>query len=359
MQYLCEALYGGNHRLFAQQLGAKPYRFRDALAGEYSFWLPVLSRVVQCGLANAEWLFCGTGPIRPDATPIAPPALLASSIVSGHPHFNTNAVQYELARPAVPVSIPATSEPLPPSTDFAAARCVHSARSLNRPVLLYLGHDAIAEGVGPLVNTMLTKGYVTGVALSSAAAMRDFELAFFGGRVSQSDRLHEFSELNAAALRSATNGMSYGEVLGRWSFPRGTHREQSVLARAYELHIPATVHLAMGDSMHHFFPAKYGAELGAALGAASYVDTLVFAEEVGQLHGDSPGGVFLFADEGEHCARLFNNACEAHKTDRPQGCVPIRFPIRREYRHTFPALLNACDAVYDGTADDVGRIRRQ
>lgn len=357
MKYLCEFAFGGNVSAFGKRLGVKKYRFRDALAGEHSFGMPILLRVVKLGFARAEWLFCGTGPMQPaeDAT-AAPPLELATDVVSSHPHFDTFQVQYELPRSA---PIPTIAEVSPSEDDIVRARLIHAARSSSKPVVLFLGHAAIAENVGPLVNTMLEKGYITGVALSSAAAMRDFERAVLGGRSSHDDRLRELAPLNVAALRAAASGMGYGEALGRWSFPLASNRAASVLARAYELQRPATVHLTLGDSMHHLFPATHAATLGAALGAASYVDMLIFAAEARQMAG-TPSGILISADEGAQSNRLFSNVLSAYQTDWPPlGDEANQITIGREYRHTFPALLSACDAVYDGTADDVRRMRRK
>ena len=357
MNYLCEFAFGGNISAFGKRVGVQKYRFRDALAGEHSFGMPVLLRVVKLGFARAEWLFCGTGPMQPAEDPAAaPPLTLATDIVSSHQHLDTFQVQYALPRAA---PIPTIADVPPGKDDIARARLIHAARSANKPVVLFLGHAVIAENVGPLVNTMLEKGYITGVALSSAAAMRDFERAILGGRSSHDDRLRELAPLNVAALRAAASGMGYGEALGRWSFPLSSNRSASVLARAYELQRPATVHLTLGDSMHHLFPATHAATLGAALGAASYVDMLVFAAEVRQMAG-SPGGIFIAADDGAQSTRLFNNVLAAYQTDRSlPSDAAIQITIGREYRHTFPALLSACDAVYDGTADDVRRMRRK
>lgn len=358
MQYLCDLHFGGNISSFAKQLRVKAYRLRDMLDGEHSFNLPLLTRVVQMGLVNAEWLLCGTGPVRPaDSLDREPSLSLPSQIVSSHACLNTVEVQYEQIRPP---EVPTLAQVDYDDDSLLYARVIHRARSANMPVVLFLGHDAIAENAGPIVATMLTKGYLTGVALSSAAAMRDFERAIFGGRASQSDRLPALAELNRAAVLGAQGGMGYGEVLGRWAFPQTARREASVLATAYELALPATIHVALGDSMPHFFPAAHAAELGAALGAVSYVDMLVFADEVRQMVG-APSGVFIAADGGAQSKRLFANALAAvESNDRTRfKNDSTLISIGREYRLTFPALLTACDAVYDGSADDGRRMRRK
>lgn len=358
MKYLCEHQFGGNISVFARQLGVRTDRMRDMLEGEHSFQFPVLMRVVQRGLLNAEWLLCGTGPIAPCALEARdPPISLPHELTSTHSRLNTLEVQYETARTPEP---PPLADALCDETALFQARKIHRARSHNRPVVLFLGHGPVAENAGPVVCAMLRRGYLTGVALSSAAALRDLERALFGGRASQSDRLLELGVLNRTALLGAQGGTGYGEALGRWAFPPEAQRAASVLATAYELNLPCTVHLALGDSMNHFFPASHAAELGAALGAASYVDMLIFADEVRQMAGKPPG-IFMAADAGEHGTRLFLNALAAvESNDRTRFEDDATWMgISGESRLTFPALLSACDAVYDGSADDGRRLGRK
>ena len=358
MKYLCELKFGGNIPVFARQLGVRTDRMRDMLEGEHSFQFPVLMRVVQRGLLNAEWLLCGTGPIAPEERhPTSPALFLPSGFSSTHTYLNTVEVQYE--RPRRPKLLPA----FVPTTQLTTAaisqaRLIHKARSHKRPVVLFLGETLLTAGFGPAVCEMLRKQYVTGIALSSAAALRDLELSIFGGRASQDDRLSELAALNSAALLSAQSGMGYGEALGRWAFTPTTRRKTSVVATAYELNLPCTVHLALGDSAPHFFPAKGGAELGAALGAASYVDMLVFADQVRQMI-EEPGGCFIAADAGAHGRLLFKNALAAvASNDRVQRSDHIGLiSFDADLIQTFPALLAACNAVYDGSVDDAKRKR--
>jgi len=356
IQFLVEYVYGGNVRAFALKIGVNPSYFYDWLRAKRVPQVGTLTRMVKLGIVHAEWLLCGSGPIRPGEPGEVEAAAFADQINTAHDYFDTSELHYEQRRRARTAAV---FEGAPDEAAWLHARVIHRARSHNMPVVLFLGQKAIAENAGPCVVEMMKKSYITGVALSSAAAMRDVERAMFGGLASHSDRLPALGDLNAAAMRAARLGAGYGEILGRWSFDKQSRRRTSVLAQAHELGIPATVHLALGDSMHHFFPAKHGAELGAALGAASYVDMLIFAAEMKELRG-TPSGVFLSADRGEHSARLFANALAAHETDlESPGDDATQISMSGEYRHTFPALLTACDAVYDGSADDGRRMRRQ
>src|SRR5262249_9578873 len=73
-----------------------------------------------------------------------------------------------------------------------------------------------------------------------------------------------------------------GEALGRAveesAFP---HKGVSVLAAAYRLRVPLTVHVGIGYDILHEHPNCDG----AALGATSYQDFLVFTESVTRLEG--------------------------------------------------------------------------
>lgn len=356
IQYLCERHFGGNIGAFARAVKIHRETASDILRGKTTPQMLVLIKLIRSRLVNAEWLLCGTGPISPDELGESPHFELAREINSSHAFLDSAAVQFALPRPVQ------ASPPLAPGklTEDALlqARVIHQARSHRKPVVIFLGRAAIEQNIGPVVVQLLRKGYVTGVALSSAAAALDFEQALFGGCAAHNSRRVELAELNRAAVRGAQAGLGYGEALGRWSFPASSQRDQSVIAAAYELNVPATIHLTLGDAPAHFFPANNAAELGAALGAVSYVDMLIFAEEIRQMAG-TPSGVFLAADIGGHSAQLFANVLEALHSDKETHIDDSTLSvIGGEYRHTFPALLTACDAVYDGSADDK-RMRRK
>jgi hypothetical protein len=79
---------------------------------------------------------------------------------------------------------------------------------------------------------------------------------------------------------------------------------------------------------------------------------MVFTQQLLHFNG-SPGGVFLDADNSGQCARMFSHAMTVVQrvSKEPIDNYSTR-TISGEYRRTFPALLQACDAVYDGTAAD-------
>jgi hypothetical protein len=333
---------------------------RRSLAARSALMRPAaLAKLVSGGFVNAEWLLCGTGPMRPTESPEALSArvTLPVKFASSFPTFCSSDTVFETPAALEPTStddIWAVTDTEPLDTVFlrSVARAVHQARSADKPVILALGQEAIYDEVGPVVAELLRRGYVTGLAFTSSAAAADLELAMFGGQVAETGLLQKLTEMHTAARLAASHGLGYGEALGRWAYQPESNRAASALSVAYELNLPVTVHAAIGESAVDFLPAKHGAEIGAAIGAASYVDLLVFTQEL-LLFSGNPGGLFLNADNSGLLATVFHNAINVVQ---PVSIKPIDnyrlHTIFGRYRRAFPALLAFCDAVYAGSADD-------
>jgi hypothetical protein len=172
-----------------------------------------------------------------------------------------------------------------------------SARKKSRARLWAMGAHVIKVGLNPVLIDLLKEGWITGLALNGACCIHDFELAFAGhtsedvaaqikgGQFGISRETGEF--LNKAAASAGELDIGLGEAVGRAiaasSLP---HKEGSLLAAAYELDIPVTVHVAIGTDTIHFFP---GCD-GRAMGQASLRDFHLFSALV---KGLDSGGVFL------------------------------------------------------------------
>jgi hypothetical protein len=88
--------------------------------------------------------------------------------------------------------------------------------------------------------------------------------------------------MNAAASEGARRGEGLGECWGRALEERtAPHRGVSLLASAYRLGVPVTVHVALGtDTIHHHPRCD-----GAALGETSLRDFRVFAATLAEARG--------------------------------------------------------------------------
>jgi hypothetical protein len=171
-------------------------------------------------------------------------------------------------------------------------RDLAEARRNGRPVVLMMGAHPIKVGLNPIIIDSLRSGIVTAVALNGAGAIHDFELCFQGETSEDVQRgLNDGSfgmaeetgyMMNQAFREGSKAGKGAGEALGAatTNFP---NRHLSILATAYELKIPVTVHIAIGTDIIHQHPHCEG----AALGSCSYSDFQLFAAVLAQLEGGS------------------------------------------------------------------------
>src|SRR5947199_2058715 len=137
----------------------------------------------------------------------------------------------------------------------------------------------------------MERGLLTHLAMNGAGPIHDWEFALIGASTESVARYIQTGEfglwtetgrMNDAIRAAAAQRIGLGEALGRaileGPFP---HRDVSVLAAAARLGVPVTVHVGIGYDILHQHPNCDG----AALGAASYRDFLVFTESVSRLEG--------------------------------------------------------------------------
>jgi len=171
------------------------------------------------------------------------------------------------------------------------------ARKRGRPIIWGLGAHVIKVGLSPVIVDLMERGLVTGLALNGAGIVHDFELAVAGqtsedvsaglgsGAFGMARETGE--EINRAIVRGDADGLGLGASVGRYlTERRPKHLEVSLLATAWRLGLPATVHVAIGTDIVHMHPACDP----AAVGRATHLDFRVLAGEVAQLGG---GGVYL------------------------------------------------------------------
>jgi hypothetical protein len=88
--------------------------------------------------------------------------------------------------------------------------------------------------------------------------------------------------MNEAAARGREAGIGFGESLGRaLANADAPHRDASILARAHDLGVPVTVHVALGTDIVH----EHASADGGAIGETSMTDFRIFAAAVQGLGG--------------------------------------------------------------------------
>lgn len=177
-----------------------------------------------------------------------------------------------------------------PDLDTVAQRLVRARRDGSARILM-MGAHVVRAGVSRHIIDLMERGLVDHLAMNGACAIHDYELARAGGTTESVERYirtgefglwRETGVLNDWISEAAAHGLGLGENLGRRMEAGGCPwRELSLLAAAYRLGVPATVHVGVGCDIIHEHPNCDG----AALGAASYRDFLIFTRAVERLEG--------------------------------------------------------------------------
>jgi len=175
---------------------------------------------------------------------------------------------------------------------------LHMVRAVaaQKSILLAMGAHPIKVGLNPVILDLMERGILTGLAMNGAGIIHDTELAMVGhtsedvaaelggGNFGMTDETGRF--LSKAIVRGAKKDEGLGRAVGAMlvgeKLPYGQY---SLVARAYELGVPVTVHVAIGTDVIHSHPSADG----AAIGRASHLDFRIFAHLVSMLQE----GVFI------------------------------------------------------------------
>lgn len=171
------------------------------------------------------------------------------------------------------------------------AERMNAARESGAARILMMGAHVLRGGVNRHIIDLMERGFIDHIAMNGAGAIHDYELARIGATTESVARYvasgefglwRETGELNEWIAEAGRSGYGLGENAGRRigasDYP---YRDLSVLAAAYRLDVPVTVHVGIGYDILHEHPNCDG----AALGQASYRDFLIFANTMTRLEG--------------------------------------------------------------------------
>jgi hypothetical protein len=220
--------------------------------------------------------------------------------------------------------------------DLAAG--IAGAVKRGKPVLLLAGAHVIKVGLSPVVIQLMEAGVLKGIALNGAGAIHDVELAYFGhtsenvGEAIRNGRFGMAREtadiLNHTVAEARRERLGFGESLGRRILGDGPpNAHLSILAQAYRLNIPVTVHAALGTDIVHQHPSADG----AAIGEASLRDFRIFTSLVSGLHD---GGVVLLFGSAVILPEVFLKALTVARNVRKRVSrfTTANFDMIRQYR---------------------------
>ncbi len=182
---------------------------------------------------------------------------------------------------------PAFEHPSLPAVADAIAGAVRN----NSAVVLMMGAHVIKQGLSRYICDLIRRGWVSLVATNGAGPIHDYELASQGATsesvpenilAGRFGMWRETAEINDIVTAGAADGLGFGEAVGRHIAGSDLpHKELSIFAAAWQASVPATVHVGIGYDILHEHPNCDG----AAIGAASYHDFLVYARQIERLEG--------------------------------------------------------------------------
>ena len=212
------------------------------------------------------------------------------------------------------------------------------AKKRQKAIIFALGAHVMKVGLNPVIIKMMEEGWITALALNGAGIIHDFEISLAGhtsedvanqikdGRFGMAEETGNL--LNSAINSAREKDMGLGEAVGAFiessDFP---HKGLSILAVAYRLNIPTTVHVAIGTDISHFHPRADG----ASLGKASMRDFLLFCSVCENLEG---GGVFINIGSAVVLPEVFLKAvsCVRNKGVALADFSTAVFDFRHHYR---------------------------
>lgn len=222
--------------------------------------------------------------------------------MSRYPLFDLDAIRLQdiqhrghqlLAQECLPLK-PSDPPYRHPDFDELVTRVVQ-ARRTGRPVILMMGAHPIKLGLSRFLVDLIERRMVTLLATNGAGLIHDYELAALGGtsedvprwiRRGQFGLWRQTGAFNDLVREAARRGEGLGEAVGRAIEQQQLpYRELSVAAAGWRAGVPVTSHVGIGSDIVH---AHANCD-GAAFGAASHTDFLIFARHVLDLEG----GLFL------------------------------------------------------------------
>lgn len=170
-------------------------------------------------------------------------------------------------------------------------KAITQAYRQKRMVACALGAHVVKCGLAPIIIDLMERGIIKAIALHGASAIHDYEISLIGATsedVTRSVKSGQFgmAKETASVFARATQqalwkNSGLGATLGGLIIQdKNRYARFSILAAAYRLGIPATVHMAIGTDTIHMHPNISG----EALGESTLIDFKIIASVVAQLN---------------------------------------------------------------------------
>lgn len=185
---------------------------------------------------------------------------------------------------------------------FQLASDIKFAKSKGASLILAYGAHLFRNGCSPIMIKLMEQGYITQLLTNGAGIIHDFEMALLGKTTEDVERYVSQGQfgiweetgklINQCVNLGASSDKGYGECIGemiseerlgfeKLNFP---YKNLSIVGTAYQLGIPLSVGVSIGNDITFNHPICNGANVGKT----SFTDFLIFANAICNLEN----GVF-------------------------------------------------------------------
>jgi hypothetical protein len=222
--------------------------------------------------------------------------------------------------------------------DFKAiVAAIAGARRAGKAILWGIGAHVLKTGLSPILIDLMERGYVSALATNGAGIIHDFEIALGGATSEDVDQTlgpgtfgmaeETGTLLNTAIALGVERGHGLGQAVASFLSERNPpFARYSVVAAAARLHIPVTVHVAIGTDIIHM----HAKASGAALGEGSLRDFRYFTSAVAQLEQ----GVYINCGSAVVLPEVFLKAVALARNQGHAltGLTTVNIDFLRHYR---------------------------
>ena len=219
------------------------------------------------------------------------------------------------------------------------------AKRKKKPIIFMCGAHVTKCGLSPVLIDLMQNGFVSLLATNGAGAIHDFEIAWWGKTSEEVERsiqdgsfgmAKETAEIfNQIPSFAQKEDMGLGESIGKriWEL-KPKYRKYSLLANAFKLKIPVTVHVAFGTDVVHEHPNFDP----SATGYATHIDFEILANEVSKLNN---GGVVLNFGSAVILPEVFLKALSVARNikGRVENFTTANFDMIQHYRPNLNLVL--------------------
>ena len=214
---------------------------------------------------------------------------------------------------------------------------ITTAKRDGRAIVWGLGAHVLKTGLSPVLVDLMERGFISAIATNGAGIIHDFEIALSGGTSEDVDATlgpgtfgmaeETGTQLNRAINDGVAAGLGLGQSVGKYlDAIKPPFAQISVMAAAWRLQIPVTVHVAIGTDIIHMHPQASG----AAIGEASLRDFKYFVSSVSRLEH----GVYLNCGSAVVLPEVFLKAVAIARNEGRslEGLTTVNLDFLRQYR---------------------------